>query len=47
MPAPLILTSTVIVDVEAPLLTPSLAVNAVHIVAMSVPAPTLVDGRPA
>lgn len=46
MPTPLILTSTVIVDVEAPLLAPSITVNALHVVAMAVPTPTLVDGRP-
>lgn len=46
MPSPLLLTSTVIVDVEAPLLTPTITVEPLHIVAMSVPTPTLVNGLP-
>ena len=46
MPTPLILVSTEVVDVDPPLVAPSLTVEPLRIVAVAVPAPTLVNGRP-
>lgn len=46
MPTPLVLVTSVLVDVEPPLVAPTLVVVPLHYVAQSVPAPTLVNGRP-
>lgn len=46
MPTPIVLVSTVVVDVEAPVAPTTLTVEPLHIVAQAVPVPTLVDGRP-
>lgn len=45
MPTPLILESSAVVDIEAPVAAGANIV-ALHIVALAVPVPTLVDGRP-
>lgn len=46
MGTPLVFTSSEVVDVEPPLSAPGLTVEPLHIVAQTVPVPTLVDGRP-
>ena len=46
MPTPLNLVSTEDVNVAAPLVSPTLVVEPLNIVAPAVPVPTLVDGRP-
>ena len=46
MPRPLVLDASEVVDVVAPLSAPGLTVEALHVVAQTVPVPTLVDGRP-
>lgn len=47
MPRPFVLAADEVVNVDPPLVTPAgLTVEPLHIVAPSVPVPTLVDGRP-
>lgn len=46
MPTPLMLESITVVDVEPPVATSTLTIVPLHIVAPSVPVPTLVDGIP-
>jgi hypothetical protein len=46
MPTPFVLTSSAVTDVVAPLDSPTLVVEALHVVATSVPNPTLSNGRP-
>lgn len=46
MPTPLILESSAVATVVAPLDAPGLMVEPLHIVSVAVPAPTLVNGRP-
>lgn len=46
MPTPLALTSSEVVTIDSPVETPAFSVRPIAVVAVSVPAPTLVDGRP-
>lgn len=46
MPTPFILTSSEVVTVLGPLVSPGLTVEPLHIVSPTVPVPTLTDGRP-
>jgi hypothetical protein len=46
MPTPLALVSSEVVTITPTLETPTVTITAIPVVAASVPAPTLVDGRP-
>ena len=46
MPTPIVLASTVTVEVDAPVAPSSLTIEPLPIVAQAVQSPTLTDGRP-